>query len=155
MKISSRLILIASLTALVQFGCSNAKHESESTRGQSEQISMPQPVTPDLSQYINDWSDFKTAYERKDVKGLQALISGDEIDAQNLLDMSSPEVVVAMGGTDYDLLKDSDYNGIRVKEFGYEETGYDDEGNEMGMALFFYFEEQEQGLRLIGYLAAG
>jgi hypothetical protein len=104
--------------------------------------------------YSDDWGAFKSAIVNKNLDGMKMYIQGD-IDPQNLLDMLSPESLTDMENTKYDQLKNSDYNGKKVKEWSFEESGVDDEGNEVGSGLFYYLEEQKEGLRLIGILAAG
>lgn len=104
--------------------------------------------------YSDDWGAFKSAIINKNLDGMKMYIQGD-IDPQNLLDMLSPESLSDMENTKYAQLKDSDYNGKKVKEWSYEESGVDEDGNEVGSGLFYYLEEQKEGLRLIGILAAG
>lgn len=104
--------------------------------------------------YSDDWGAFKSAVINKNIDGMKMYIKGDT-DPQNLLDMMDADAVADMENTTYKQLKDTDYNGIKVKEWSYEVSGVDEEGNEVGSGLFYYFEEQKEGLRLIGILAAG
>ncbi|HEX2898704.1 MAG TPA: hypothetical protein VHS96_03185, partial [Bacteroidia bacterium] len=104
--------------------------------------------------YADDWGAFKSALINKNIDGMKMYMQSD-IDAQNILDMMSPEAILDMENTQYDQLKVSDYNGKAVKEWDFQESGVDEEGNEVGSGLFFYMEEQKEGLKMIGLLAAG
>jgi hypothetical protein len=109
----------------------------------------------DYVDYAGEWAAFQSAMAKKDLDHINAFIQVESLTAQNLMDMCPPEFYPDLARTAYADLKETDYDGIGVKEYSYQETGVDEEGNEVGMGLFFYFQEKEEGLRLVGFLAAG
>ena len=159
MKFSLNTLILTSLLALGLTACKPATTTTTDAAKDSTAIAAaasPADVGHEGTyvDYSDDWGAFKSALINKNLDGMKMYMQND-IDPQNLLDMMSPEAITDMENTKYDQLKDSDYNGKKVKEWSFEESGVDEDGNEVGSGLFYYFEEQKDGLRLIGLLAAG
>jgi hypothetical protein len=161
MKFSRNAFVLGACLALGTWGCSggttSASNLADSTNTTLTAANEGSEVGHEGTEviYSDDWGAFKSAVMNRSTEGMEYYMKLEGTDAQNLLDMMDETVVNAMFETEYSKLKDSDYNGNKVKEWDYQETGVDDEGNEVGMGLFFYFQEQKEGLRLIGFLAAG
>jgi hypothetical protein len=158
MKFSLNTLFVAPLLVWGLTGCNSAT--TTTTETPKDSTASAAVTTTDVGHegtyvdYSDDWGAFKSAMINKNIDGMKMYMQSD-IDAQNILDMLSPEAITDMENTKYDQLKVSDYNGKAVKEWSFEESGVDEEGNEVGSGLFFYMEEQKEGLRLIGMLAAG
>lgn len=159
MKFSLNTLIFTSLLALGLTACKPATTTTTDAPAQ-DSTAAAAATTVDVGHegtyvdYSDDWGAFKSAIINKNLDGMKMYMQAD-IDAQNLLDMMSPEALTDMEDTKYDQLKNSDYNGKKVKEWDFQESGVDEDGNEVGSGLFYYFEEQKEGLRLIGILAAG
>ena len=152
-----KILIVSALLPTLFFGCSTATStNSDDTNGAAtqEETANVQPKVAAVD-YAKDWEDFKAAVIKKDLKGVEKFFKNDELSAQGLVDLVFPDVEAALKKTTYSDLKDGDYDGTPVIQFIYEESGMDEEGNEMGMAIYFYFTKPAEGLRMIAYSAAG
>ena len=108
--------------------------------------------------YAAEWEAFKTAIEAGDNATIEGFIAEDatpDATADNVMGFATPEVQAAMKEYPYEKLGDVEFMERQAKEFTYQESSVDEEGNTWESAIFFYFQEQEEGLKLIGILAAG
>jgi hypothetical protein len=110
----------------------------------------------DMAIYAKDWEKFKTAVANNDMKGVSAFASSDEVDAETLLMVLSVEPYIsALAGTKFEDMKVNNLDEGRAFEFYAEETGVDDEGNEVGSSVTIYFTLGDNGLELDYFIAAG
>ena len=80
----------------------------------------------------------------------------DKVKADDLTWMiSDPNLIKALKATKYEDLKSEEQNGEQVLTFYYEETGTDDEGNEVGMSISIYLHQGDPNLKIWYVLAAG
>lgn len=158
MKSEFKFLVLLAAFAFALGGCTQVEADQNTT------VSSDQPAAesnansapaPTKVSYEADWNAFKIAVADHDVERMNAFMKIEGVDGQHILEMMPPEAHAAMEKTTYSELKDEEWEGKKVKEFLYEESSMDEDGNEMGMALFYYFEEQAEGLRMVGYLAAG
>jgi hypothetical protein len=160
MKFSLKAVLSVCLLACGLAACNAGTTPSDATTTPPPAAAAAATSEADLGHegtyvdYSDDWGAFKSAIINKNLDGMKMYMEND-LDPQNLLDMMAPEALTDMENTSYKQLKDSDYNGKKVKEWDFQESGVDEDGNEVGTGLFYYLEEQKEGLRLIGILAAG
>ncbi len=159
MKYSLKSVILTSLLVWGLTGCNSAATTAtDAAAKDSTAVAAASPADVGHEgtyvDFADDWGAFRSAVVNKSVEGMAMYVIAD-IDPQNLLDMMGPEAITDMQNTEYKQLKDSDYNGKKVKEWDFQESGVDEDGNEVGSGLFYYFEEQKEGLRLIGILAAG
>ena len=141
---------------------SNNSNSDTNNKPDTEVADKPDmPDEPDLGHegteviYSDDWGAFKSAVANESAEGMKYYMKLDDETADLLIGMITTEIADAMSKIPYDQLKDTKWEEKDVKEYVYMESGVDEEGNDTGMALYFYFQEQEEGLRLIGYMAAG
>lgn len=155
MNISLKTLFFSCCVALLLAGCSSsAESGTESDPETTSEVTSEPEVTP-TAVYAEDWGKFRAALSDRDKATVNGLMEIEGVTADDLLILVNEEVTDVMFNTSYDRLTEADWEGTKAKEFAYEETSLDEEGNEMGMALFFYFEERAEGLMLIGFLAAG
>lgn len=106
--------------------------------------------------YDQDWESIKEALISKDAAKIQDWIHEDKVKADDLTWMiSDPNLVKALKATKYEDLKSEEQNGEQVLTFYYEETGTDDEGNEVGMSISIYLHQGDPNLKIWYVLAAG
>jgi hypothetical protein len=159
MKFSLNTLFVAPLLVWGLAGCNSATTTTTETTNK-DSVASAAATTTDVGHegtyvdYSDDWMAFKSAVINKNIDGMKMYMQSD-IDPQNILDMMDAEAIADMENTSYQQLKVSDYNGKAVKEWDYQVSGVDEEGNEVGSGLFFYMEEQKEGLKMIGILAAG
>ncbi len=108
------------------------------------------------SGYASDWGLFRGAVSDNNLEDFKFFMGADISDPESLL-MSLQEewVLTKLVETPYEDLTDSDYNGTPVKEFVADVEGSDEEGNIYESAIFLYFEESPDGLKLVNVLMAG
>ena len=159
MKFSLNTLIVTSLLGWGLVGCNSATTTTTEAAAK-DSVASAAVSSADVGHegtyvdYSDDWMAFKSAVINKNIDGMKKYMESD-IDAQNILDMMNAKAIEDMENTSYDQLKVSDYNGKAVKEWDFQESGVDEEGNEVGSGLFFYMEEQKEGLKMIGLLAAG
>jgi hypothetical protein len=106
--------------------------------------------------YDLDWEAFKEAVVNKDIQGMSAFAGSDEIDSEELLMLLSAEPYLeAIKNATYEDLKTVDQDGEILLEFSAEESGVDEDGNELESAVMLYFSQGDPSLVLEYYLAAG
>lgn len=171
----TKLILAAALTTGVLFSCANDERVIESGEQEAsvpkkvnkeETTSVEEQKTEVVSEesesevqsryaYDKDWEMIKEALIAKDAEKLQDWISGD-LKAEHVIDvLFGEDIINAIKKTKYEDLKTEDYGGESYLAFVYEESDIDEEGNEVGMAIFIYLEQGDPSLKIKQYLAAG
>jgi hypothetical protein len=111
---------------------------------------------PEASIYEKDWRNFKIAIADKDEPAIGYFLDTDAIDVAELLRLFSDEAFAQiLENTNYDGLVDSEWETRPVKEFRADSGFTDEDGNTYESAIFLYFEEQDQGLKLVNFLMAG
>ena len=162
-------ILILGVTASL-FSCSEASTESDPTveietpkEAVIEQTDSenPETITEDEAissryHYDEDWEVFKTAVINKDIKGVSAFASSDNIDAEILIDaFKDPDFLAALKKATYDDLEVDSSGDDVFLVFSCAIEGSDEEGNVYESGLYLYFTQGETGLLLENFLAAG
>lgn len=164
--------LILGVTALM-FSCSEAPEDSSASKDEGdttdqeltvvttddEEIPADQMEEDEVSSryhYDEDFEVFKTAVINKDIKGVSAFASSDNIDAESIIQgFSDPDFLAVM--------KASTWEDLEVDTSGEEVLlvlscmveGKDDEGNTWESGLFLYFSQGEPSLLLENFFAAG
>ena len=106
--------------------------------------------------YDQDWERFKTAVINKDIKGMAAFASSDEIDSEALLNSLSDESFLKkLNSTTYDDLTTEEQGEFTFLVFSTEIKGTDEEGNEYESGISLYFTQGETSLLLDYYLIKG
>lgn len=168
-----RKVLLGTAMAAFLFMSCTETHVIES--GEQE-ASIPKPVaekeaaTPEVKDeniaaddqiqgryaYDQDWEMIKEALISQDANKIKDWIHEDKVKADDLTWMfSDPNLIKAMKATKYKDLKTEEQNGEMVLTFYYEETGTDDEGNEVGMSISLYLHQGDPNLKIWYVIAAG
>lgn len=108
-------------------------------------------------QYDKEWDLLKEALLNKDKEGIAAFVKNtDEVDIDMLLMVmdNEPFMNQLKTTTFADLQVEDTDKGVQLS-FHAEETGMDDEGNEVGSAITIYFIQGEPSLELVHFIAAG
>lgn len=143
----------------VSFFAACGAETADTTSAQTDTTTI-QPDTAvaalQVSPYEADWNNFKLAIQDKDEPAIGSFIQDDVIDTESLLltfsDTTYSNSLVKTGYTD---LLNTTYNEKAVREFSVQQEYTDEEGNTYESAIFLYFEETPQGLKLVGVLMAG
>lgn len=160
------------LAALILSSCSEEPQESApSNQEQTNETETSNSTSPKVEEddnvnqdseissryhYDEDWEVFKTAVINKDIKGVAAFASSDNIDAEIIVEaFSDPDFLSVLKNASYDDLE-VDTSGEEVMlVFSCAVEGDDGEGNIFESGLYLYFTQGETGLLLENFLAAG
>jgi len=154
-----------SLMILGLFSCKNDATEISKTNTTIEvEIDKESVVDTEIEtenveskyHYDQDWELFKTAILTRDIKGISAFASSDNIDSEALLNSISDESFLK-------ILNTTTYNDLTVEEqgdytflvFKAETKETDNDGNEFESGIYIYFTQGETSLLLDYYLVAG
>ena len=125
----------------------------------SDTIPVEKTVTEEIESkyhYDQDWEIFKTAVLTKDIKGMAAFASSDEIDSEALLQILSEELILKkLNSTTYDDLTTETQGEFIFLVFSVELSESDEEGNEYESGVYLYFTQGETSLLLDYYRTAG
>lgn len=106
--------------------------------------------------YDKDWEIIKSAILNKDAAKIQDWIVGDKVNSEDIIMLfSEKQVLDHLKNTSYKDLVPSEQEGEVMLEYAYQETAIDEDGNEVGMAIFIYLEQGDPNLGIRLLLAAG
>ena len=106
--------------------------------------------------YDEDWNNIKTAIINKDIKGVGAYASNDEVDSEMLINvMHEPAILKQLRSTSYDDLETEEQGENVYLVFSAYETATDDEGNEVGSGISLYLLQGDPNLLIEYYIVAG
>lgn len=156
-KIISPLLFTCSLLV---FSCGNPQNKVvQQDKGvpkdkviQKETISEPEEKE---NKYESDWKLFQKSIATNDYGAIEKMMAIEGTNFESISYAFDDSLKKKLAATPYDKLEESDFEGIPVKEFSFEESSINDEGHEVGSAIFLYFQETESGLKLVNFLAAG
>ncbi len=123
------------------------------------------PASPSVQKDYGNWSvfwnDFQAAVEKNDRETVKRMIHfGENIEEKDLDDLFDfflqnelRDIVLKTPADKVEPANDTTFP--EGKMIAFEETGYDDEGNEMGSALQLYFGKKDGVYGLMMMLAAG
>lgn len=126
----------------------NSEHEAQS--GSDEEVQS-------RYQYDVEWEAFKKAVVDQDAETIKGFMQPEDLMDPNdlILSLQDPMILDQMNATSYEELTDSEFNGNYAKEFSVNMEYTDEDGNTYESAVFLYFEEGLDGLRLVNVLMAG
>ena len=106
--------------------------------------------------YDEDFEVFKTAVINKDIRGVSAFASSDNIDAEIIIEaFSDPDFLKQLTAATYhDLTTDTSGDDVLLV-FSASMEGDDGEGNIFESGLYIYFSQGETSLLLENFLTAG
>ena len=166
--------LLLSLLILTLFSCENdtpSTEEStknntisveptpsqiENTTDTTEVVTTQDKEPESKYHYDQDWEIFKTAVLTKDIQGMAAFASSDEIDSEALLNSFSDESFLKkLNSTTYNELTTEEQGDHTYLVFTAIASGSDEEDNEYESGIYLYFTQGETSLLLDYYLLAG
>lgn len=156
MKIQYSLILIASLSILIQACGSETTTEVTTPETKKDTAVAIEEVISPVDSYAADWETFKQAVLNKDIPGMSAFASSDAIDSESLLaSMSEDYILEALENTAYEDLTMNEAEGVMTVIFEVSIEGTDDEGATVGSGITLYFSQDAGRLLLDTYIVGG
>ena len=114
---------------------------------------QPEEEVKSRYHYDQDWELFKSAVLTKDIKGMAAFASSDEIDSECLLQvLSDSEILKKLNSTTYKDLAIETKGEFTYLVFSMETLYDDEEGNKYESGVYLYFTQGESNLLLDYYL---
>ncbi|MFT5859379.1 MAG: hypothetical protein ACI865_001480 [Flavobacteriaceae bacterium] len=120
-----------------------------------DEISPSEDVETEMSEYEKGWEAFKMAVTNGDNAGISSMTRSKDVDVGMLMLVLSPKMLDQLKATSFRDLIATDANGTDQLEFHAEETGIDEDGNEIGSAIMIYFSKGDNKLVLDDFIAAG
>jgi len=122
---------------------------------ETEEVTTSDSQFPD---YAGDWEKFKMAVINKDVKAVSAYIGNEEkgVDIDMMLEaFADPDFQKQLKDASFEDLELEQEGDMNLWVFSSLIEGDDGEGNTFESGLYLYFTEQDHGLMLEDFLAAG
>ena len=143
------------ITLLFSCGSEQEVDESNESTETGQTDSTETSLILEEADYSNDWIEIRESILAADTASLEKFIDTEDTDASTLIAMCQDDWVRdELMDKPYETLAEVDYNGDLVKEFMAEIIEQVD-GEEYGSALYLYFKETKEGLRLTSLMAAG
>ncbi len=134
----------------------NTITEASSNKDSVLESDIPQEKVESRYHYDQDWKIFKTAVLTRDIKGMAAFASSDEIDSEDLLQSLSNEIILKkLNATTYNDLKSETQGEFTYLVFSAKTSFIDENGNEFESGVYLYFTQGETSLLLDYYYVAG
>lgn len=122
---------------------------------ETENQTTEEVQTPD---YAGDWEKFKTAVINQDLKAVSAFIGDNEkgVDINMMLEaFADPDFQKQLKDASFEDLEMEQEGDMNLWVFSSLVEGDDGEGNTFESGLYLYLTEQDHGLMLEDFLAAG
>lgn len=163
MKLNNVVLIIGCIIVLISCSNDNSIVNSEIKEEITNEvinsdtlIEVIEESEEEINKYKVDFENYKLALEENDTSFLYRYNESDETDIETLLMLfSDPFFMDALKNTEYKELTKVKRDEQELLEFSVQQIDYDEEGNEVGAAVFLYFKESKNKLLLHSYLAAG
>lgn len=163
MKLNKIISLFVCFIVLLSCSDDHTEMNSDSVEKMTKEIAnsdtlieIVEESEEEINKYEVDFENYKLALEENDTSLLYKYNESDETDIETLLMLFSDSFFMdALKNTKYNELIKVNRDEQELLEFSVQQTEYDEDGNEVGAAVFLYFIESENKLLLHSYLAAG
>jgi hypothetical protein len=147
--------LLLSLFVMSLFSCENNSQTNVKTDILIEENSGIS-INENKSLFEQDWETFKKSVLDKNIQGIAAFASSDEIDSETLLTyLSDEEILKQLKLTSFNNLTSEIQGESNYLVFSVLLNEFDDDGNQYESGIYLYFIKSDTNLMLDYYLIAG